>query len=70
MKLSARNQLPGTVISIKNGVVTGEIVVQLDNGPEVVSVITMGSIEGLDLKPGSRVTVIIKSTEVMLATED
>jgi molybdate transport system regulatory protein len=70
MKLSARNQLPGTVVSIKNGVVTGEVVVRLDNGPEVVSVITMGSIESLALQPGSRVMVIIKSTEVMLATED
>ena len=70
MKLSARNQLPGEVVSVKPGVVTGEVVVKLDNGPEVVSVITMGLIESLALAPGSRVTVIIKSTEVMLATED
>lgn len=70
MQLSARNQLPGTVTAIKEGGVMAEIVVKLDNGPELVSVITVTSAKNLDIAVGSRVTVVIKSTEVMLATED
>lgn len=69
MALSARNQLPGQVVSIKQGGVMAEVVVKLDDGPEVVSVITVTSVESLDLQPGTKVTVVIKSTEVMLATE-
>ncbi len=70
MKLSARNQLVGTVSQVKEGVVTAEIIVKLDGGEEIVSVITVESAHHLGLQPGSRVTAIIKSTEVLLATDD
>ena len=70
MKLSTRNQLPGTVVSIKNGIVTAEVIVRLDGGQEVASVITMGSVESLGVQPGSRVAVLVKATEVMVATLD
>ena len=69
MKLSARNQLAGTVRSVKEGVVTAEVVVALAGGEELVSVITLESVRALGIKPGSRVTAIIKSTEVLLATD-
>ncbi|MCC6165953.1 MAG: TOBE domain-containing protein [Caldilineaceae bacterium] len=69
MRLSARNQLTGRVKSIKEGIVTAEVVVALDGGQEVVSVITMTSVQNLKLAVESPVTVLIKSTEVMLATE-
>ncbi|HEY1387839.1 MAG TPA: TOBE domain-containing protein [Ktedonobacterales bacterium] len=66
MELSARNQLSATVTGVKLGVVMGEIVVQLSGGGELVSVITRDSAERLNLQIGDQVTVIIKSTEVML----
>ena len=69
MQLSARNQLPGTVITVKEGVVMAEVLVKLDNGPEVVSVITVDSARRLGLAGGSKVTVVIKATEVLLATD-
>jgi molybdate transport system regulatory protein len=69
MRLSTRNQLTGKVKSIKEGIVTAEVVVTLDGGQEVVSVITMTSVRNLHLAEGSPVTVLIKATEVMLATE-
>ncbi len=69
MKLSARNQLAGTVSEVKEGIVTAEIVVKLDGGQEIVSVITVESARNLGLQPGVRVAAIIKSTEVLLATE-
>lgn len=66
MRLSARNQIAGTVKAIKLGGVMAEIVVEIAGNQELVSVITRDSAEGLGLQVGDTVTVIIKSTEVML----
>jgi len=68
MELSARNQLMGTVIHIKEGAVMAEVTVSLKGGEELVSVITVSSVHRLGIKSGSEVTVIVKATEVMLAT--
>lgn len=70
MELSARNQIPATVKSVKEGAVMAEVVVTLDGGQELVSVITVDSARRLGLAPGAQVTVVVKSTEVMLATSD
>lgn len=69
MRISARNQLAGTVQSIKEGVVTAEVVVKLAGGEEIVSVITVESVRGLGLKVGDPVKALIKSTEVMIAVD-
>jgi molybdopterin-binding protein len=66
MEISARNQLTGTVQSIKTGAVMAEIVVNVDAGT-VAAVITDSSREQLNLAEGDRVTVVIKATEVMIA---
>jgi molybdopterin-binding protein len=68
MALSARNQLQGTVTSVKLGTIMAEVAVDV-NGQEIVSAITRGSAERLGLSEGSAVTVIIKATEVLLATD-
>jgi molybdopterin-binding protein len=65
MALSARNQLHGQVKDVKLGTVMAHIVVQV--GDNVVeSVITRRSAEEMALKIGDHVTVVIKSTEVMI----
>jgi molybdopterin-binding protein len=66
MELSARNQLTGTVKDVKLGGVMAEITVEIAGSQELVSVITRTSAERLQLQAGDQVTVIIKSTEVML----
>jgi molybdopterin-binding protein len=63
--LSARNQFQGTVKSVKVGNVAAEVVVNAGQ-LEFVSMITRGSVESLGLKPGDTVTVVIKSTEVLI----
>jgi molybdopterin-binding protein len=68
MKLSARNQLHGTVRSMTLGTVMAQVVVDV-NGQEIVSAITRDSAEQLGLHEGSAVTVVIKSTDVLLATD-
>jgi len=67
MQISARNQLKGTVRSVKLGTIMSEVTVDV-GGQEIVAAITRGSAEGLGLEEGSEVTVIIKATEVMIAT--
>jgi molybdopterin-binding protein len=69
MPLSARNQLAGTVLSVKKGVVTAEVIVRLAGGEELASVITLESVKNLGLKKGSKVKAIIKSTDVMIAND-
>ena len=65
MELSARNQLDGEVVSVRSGSVMAEVEVRVEAGT-VVAVITDSSSKRLGLKGGDRVTVIIKSTEVMI----
>jgi len=69
MPISARNQLAGKVKSVKEGIVTAEVVVELAGGQEIVSVITMTSVQNLGIKVGAEVTAVIKATEVMLAVD-
>lgn len=66
MQITARNQLRGTVTSIKLGGVMAEVVIKVGEH-EVVSVVTRTSVEELGINEGDEVTAIIKSTEVMLA---
>jgi molybdopterin-binding protein len=63
--ISARNQFPGTIKSIKLGNVMAEVVIAVGN-LEVVSAITRGSVDHMGLKVGDSVIAVIKSTEVMI----
>jgi molybdopterin-binding protein len=66
MKMSARNQMKGKIEWVENGVVTSSIKVKITAPSVVTAVITKESVNELNLKPGDEVTVIIKSTDVML----
>ena len=63
--LSARNQLPATVTSVKLGNVMAEVVMNV-GGVEIVAAITRGSAEALSLQPGDQVKAVIKATEVLI----
>jgi molybdopterin-binding protein len=69
MKISARNVLKGRVKKIVLGPVSSEVSVELTGGDTIVSVITKTSAENLDLKEGKEVFVVIKATNVMIATD-
>jgi molybdate transport system regulatory protein len=69
VKLSARNQIKGTVQSIKADQIMAEVTVALTGGDSLVSVITAEAARNLGLQQGAKVVVVIKSTEVMLATD-
>lgn len=69
MKLSARNILKGKVKSIKPGTVNTEVIVELDGGEEIVSMISKASADSLELKPGKEVYTVIKASNVMIGTD-
>jgi molybdate transport system regulatory protein len=68
MKISARNQLRGTVEAIVLGVVTAKVSVRVGDNL-IESVVTRQSVEDLNIKVGGVVTAVIKSTEIMLMVD-
>jgi molybdopterin-binding protein len=66
MPLSVRNQFPGTVKEVKMGAVMAEIIVNVGGGNLFISAITKDAAEDLALKVGDEVTVLVKSTSVMI----
>jgi molybdopterin-binding protein len=63
--LSARNQLKGTIKSVKLDTVMAEVVLTVGS-VEVVSVITRESVERMKLKVGDTAAAVIKATAVMI----
>jgi molybdopterin-binding protein len=69
MKLSARNQLAGTVSSIRRGEAIANVVVDVA-GQRLVASITVEAVDELGLSEGSQVTAIIKASDVIIATRE
>ncbi|MBN1945751.1 MAG: molybdopterin-binding protein [Bradymonadales bacterium] len=69
MKLSARNLLKGKVKAIHDGAVNTEVILEIAEGVEIVSVITRRSAEELELAPGKEVYAAIKASNVLLAVD-
>jgi molybdopterin-binding protein len=67
VKISARNQLQGTVQSITRGEAIANVSLDVA-GQRLVASITVEAVEDLGLSEGSRVTAIVKASDVMLAT--
>ena len=70
MPISARNQFPGTVRSVRHGAVMSEVVIDIGGGMEIVSLISASSAKRLRLKKGSPAVAVIKATEVIVSTEE
>lgn len=66
MKISARNQLSGTVSAVKEGAVNGVVTIKV--GEQLVkSDITMEAIKDLGLAEGKQAIAIIKASNVLVA---
>ena len=68
MQLSARNQIPATVIGITSGEAIANVELEA-GGTRLVASITVEAVKQLGLTEGSQVTAIIKASDVILATE-
>jgi molybdopterin-binding protein len=69
MKLSARNQLAGTVKSVNEGAAIANVEVDV-GGQRLVASITVEAARELALREGAQVTAIVKASDVILATAD
>ncbi|HEY9828266.1 MAG TPA: molybdopterin-binding protein [Fimbriimonas sp.] len=69
MKVSARNALPGKVLSVVPGAVNTEVEIEVAPGVAVTAIITKGSAESLSLAEGKEVYAVIKASDVMVAVD-
>ena len=69
MKLSARNQLKGTIIEINEGAVNAIVKINVGNDNIITADITLQSVKELELEVGKEVIAVIKSTSIMIGVE-
>ena len=67
-RLSARNRLPGTVLSVAPGAVNAEVTIALEGGSTLAAIVTLASARELGLGPGRAVTAVFKASSVILGT--
>ena len=70
MKISARNQLAGTVLSVEKGAVNGVVTIEVAPGVVITSSITNAAIEELGLVEGTKAVAIVKASSVLVGVED
>lgn len=68
-RLSARNQLQGTVTKVTRGAVNSEIDIELSGGDLIAATVTNDSVDTLGLNEGQSATAIFKAGSVILAVE-
>ena len=66
MKLSARNQLKGKVVEVKDGAIMSQVHLDIGGGNIITALIGKDSVADLGLKVGDAAVAIIKSTEVII----
>jgi molybdopterin-binding protein len=68
VKLSARNQLAGTVVEIRRGAAIANVVLDV-GGQRIVASITVEAVNELGLTEGSPATAVVKASDVMVAVD-
>lgn len=69
MQISARNQIIGKIIDINLGSVNAQITLELKSGKQLVSIITLSSVDNLGLNLNDEVIALIKSSNVLISTD-
>jgi molybdopterin-binding protein len=69
MKISARNQFKGKILSIKEGAVNGIVIIDIGGGNRMSATISMDSIRELGLQAGGEAYAIVKATSVMVGVD-
>ena len=67
--ISARNQIAGTIASVKKGAVNGHVAIETPEGARIMGSITNEAIEDLGLAEGATALAIVKSTDVIVGVE-
>jgi molybdopterin-binding protein len=66
MKLSARNQLKGKIVSVNKGMTTAHVRIDIGGGAVITASITNESVDELDLKVGDEAWAVVKASDVMI----
>ncbi|MCX5495135.1 TOBE domain-containing protein [Kaistia dalseonensis] len=66
MKLSARNQIPGTIVAVEKGQTTAGVKIDVGHGIIITSSITNEAVDDLGLAVGDTATAIIKASDVIV----
>jgi molybdopterin-binding protein len=66
LKLSARNQIRGTIKTVKPGATTTHVTIEVTPEVTITASITNESAEEMGLKPGMTAYAVIKSSDVMV----
>ncbi len=66
-RLSARNQMKGSVTQVKPGAVNTEVDIELSGGEQIAATVTNDSVDTLGLRKGQSVTAVFKAGSVILA---
>ncbi len=69
MKLSARNQIAGTIKAVKPGATTTHVTIEVSPTVTITSSITNEAAEELQLKPGMKAMAVIKASDVMVGID-
>jgi molybdopterin-binding protein len=69
MRISARNQIKGTVLEVKKGATTSHVRVDIGGGQTMTSSITNEAVDDLGIKAKGAVIVVIKASDVMIAVD-
>lgn len=67
MKISARNQLSGTILEVTRGATTAHVRIEVGAGQVITAAITNEAVDELGLKAGSKAIAVIKASDVMIA---
>lgn len=66
MKLSARNQIAGTIRTVRPGATTTHVTIEVSPSVLITASVTNEAAEELALKPGMSAMAVIKASDVMV----
>ena len=69
MRISARNQLKGTIIDVVKGATTSHVRIDIGGGIVMTASITNEAVDDLKLAKGQQATAVVKATDVLVAVD-
>jgi molybdopterin-binding protein len=70
MKISARNQLKGTIVDVIKGATTSHVRIDIGGGAIVTASITNEAVDELKLAKGKTAFAVVKASDVLVAIDD
>jgi molybdopterin-binding protein len=69
MKISARNQIQGTITDVTKGATTSHVRLDVGGGAIITASITNESVDEMKLEKGQKAVAVIKATDVMIGVD-